>query len=80
MNYSVTQLQEKLTSEYRMDAKVYELGQDVIFFGSELECYKMADKFKTKESRVAYSENLGAFYVSFPKWFNAKFAQKIASK
>jgi hypothetical protein len=78
MTFSTTSIEQKLTKEYKMESKVYPLGQDVVFFGSELECYKLAYKMKNKKNRVAYSENLKTWFVSFPQWFSVEFSQKIA--
>jgi hypothetical protein len=78
MTFPTNDLQKSLTNEYKLKSKVYPLGQDVTFFGTELECYKLAYKMKSKENRVEYSENLKTWFVSFPYWFDVEFSQKIA--
>lgn len=78
LTYTASNLSESLKNEYNLDNKVHPLGQDVVFFGTELDCYKMSYLFKNKESRVAYSENLNTWCVSFPEWFDVDFSQKIA--
>ena len=77
LEFTADQLANELSNEYKMEARVYPLGQDVVFFGSELDCYKMAHKFQNKESKVSYSENLQTWFVSFPEWFDVDFSQKI---
>jgi len=77
MKISRFDLMKKLTKEYKMQADVYPLGQDVVFLGTELECYRMAHKFSDQESVVNYSENLNSWFVSFPKWFDLPFSQRI---
>lgn len=70
-------LAEQLKNEYGMECSCFAYGQDVYFYGSELDCFKMAFKHKAKESDVAYSENLKTWYVEFPKWFDLPFSQNI---
>ena len=78
MVFNKETLQKKLRQEYKMENSVYALGQDVTFYGTELECYKMAYKFKNKKNTVAYSKNLKTWYVCFSEWFSVDFSQKIA--
>ncbi len=71
-------IQKNLTREIRMEAKVTPLGQDVYFFGTELECYKLSYRYRDlKKSTVEFSENLNTWFVSFPEWFSVEFSQKI---
>ena len=68
-------LESKLKKEYKMNAEI--MGADVFFFGSELECYKLAYRFKNKENEVKYSENLKTWFVYFSKWFSDEFSRSI---
>ena len=77
MIYVKDKLQQKLKKEYNMENTVFPLVQEVVFYGSELECYRMTYIFKNKESRVNYSKNLNTWSVTFPKWFTIEFSQKI---
>lgn len=69
MKISTEKIQLELKKEYKMDCRFYG-GNDVMFFGSELDCYRMAYRFKNLESRVSYSANLETWFVSFPMWFD----------
>jgi len=73
------EIEYALKIEYGLDVKAYPLGQDVTFFGSELECLRMAYKFKNKESRVRFSKNINSWYVSFPEWFSIGFSQSMTA-
>jgi hypothetical protein len=44
-------------------ARLYE-NEDLFLFGSELACLRIAQANKSKETKVAYSENLKTFYVA----------------
>jgi hypothetical protein len=77
MPYSTKKIEKKLKGEYKMDCEAYPLGHDVVFFGSELDCYKLAYRLKSKESKVFYSENLKIWGISFPYFFSVEFSQKI---
>ena len=77
MTISTQELQIALTNEFNLENTVYPLGQDVIFYGSELQCFKMAYTMKSLENKVGYSKNLNTWYVSFPYWFDVEFSQNI---
>jgi len=77
MNITASKIKSELFNEYQMECNVFPLTEAVVFFGSELECLRMAYRFKNKESKVSYSTNLSKWYVSFPDWFTVEFAQKI---
>ena len=77
MTYSTTKLQEKLQETYGLECKVYPLGQEVTFFGTELQCFKLGYKLNHHTYSVAYSTNLNTWYVNFPTWFTKEFSQNI---
>ena len=77
MNHSVEKLQDALQKEFGLENKVFELGTDVVFFGSELDCYRLAYKMKCKENQVRYSKARDTWCISFPTWFSPEFSQKI---
>ena len=71
-------IKKQLQKEIGMDCKVYELGQDVHFFGTELECLRLSYKYRNlKESKVDFSQTLNSWNVYFPEWFSLDFSQKI---
>ena len=79
ITYTTEELEEALTETYKMAAIVYPLGQDVTFFGSELECYKLAFKMKKMgEIKIGVSsDDRGTHYVSFREWFDIETSQNI---
>ena len=46
-----------------VSAKLYE-NDDLVLFGTELACLRIANANKHKETNVNYSENLKTFYVA----------------
>ncbi len=44
-------------------AKLYD-NEDLFIFGSEIACLRVAQAYKSKETKVAYSENLKTFYTA----------------
>ena len=79
MNFPATDLAKALTEEYKMEAIVRPLGSDVTFFGTELECYKIAYNMRAMgEAVVCYSEDLKSWACTFPYWFDIDFAARIS--
>lgn len=80
MEFTAKELQEKIKKEYALDCSVFPLSETLTFYGTELECYRMAYKFKNKtNNHVAYSKNLQTWYISFYNWFSIEMAQQITS-
>jgi hypothetical protein len=46
-----------------VSARLYE-NDDIVLFGTELACLRIANANKHKETNVKYSENLKTFYVA----------------
>lgn len=77
--YKITRenLAKKLEENFGMEANVYPYGQDVHFFGTEMECRKMINRFKGKKCHVDYSLNLETWYIAVYDWFDIDYAEKI---
>jgi hypothetical protein len=68
-NFPIAKLEAAFATEMSKVAKevvtatLYE-NEDLILFGSELACLRIAQANKKKETRVAYSVNLQTYYVA----------------
>ena len=52
-----------IIAKEKVTTRLYE-NEDLYVFGSEIACLRIAQANKSKETKVAYSENLKTFYVA----------------
>ena len=77
MNYTTKQLEASLKEEYKMNCRCYVYSTDVAFFGSELECYRLAYILKDKKTNVEFSKSVNSWVVTIDDFFTVEFAEFI---